>query len=61
MKTKPMQKFEDRLTISVAEMAEYLGISRPTAYAILNKDDCHAGFKVGQRTVFSRTFEGVGQ
>ena len=53
MKTKTTQKFEDRLTISVAEMAEYLGVSRPTAYAILNKGDCRAGFKVGRRTVVS--------
>ena len=53
MKSKTTQKFEDRLTISVAEMAEYLGVSRPTAYAILNRADCRAGFKVGRRTVVS--------
>lgn len=53
MKTKTPQRLEDRLTISVAEMAEYLGVSRPVAYKILNRADCRAGFKVGRRTVVS--------
>lgn len=53
MKTKTPQRLKDRLTISVAEMAEYLGVSRPIAYKILNRADCRAGFKVGRRTVVS--------
>lgn len=42
-----------KLTVSVTEAAAMLGVSRPTAYQILNRDDCRAAFKVGTRTLVS--------
>ena len=43
----------DKLAISVAEMAEVMEISRPTAYQILAREDCNVSFKVGTRTLVS--------
>ena len=42
-------RFPDRLTVSVAEAARLLSVSRPTMYEILNRADCNADFKVGNR------------
>ena len=42
-------QFPERLTVSVAEAAKLLSISRPTMYEILNRADCNVDFKVGNR------------
>lgn len=42
-----------KLAVSVAEMAEMLSISRPTAYEILRRKDFTGAFKVGSRTLVS--------
>ena len=44
---------EKKLTVTVSEMAALLGVSRPTAYQILKREDFHAAFKVGARTLIS--------
>lgn len=41
-----------RLALSVAEAAEVLGVSRPTVYDLVNREDFPA-FKVGTRTLIS--------
>ena len=41
---------QDKLTYSVSETAQVLGISRPTCYALLNRPD-FPSFKVGTRTL----------
>ncbi len=43
----------DRIAVSPTEAAALLGVSRPTVYQILNRDDCRAAFKVGTRTLVS--------
>ena len=43
----------NKLAVSVAEMAEMLSISRPTAYEIIRRDDFSGAFKVGSRTLVS--------
>ena len=42
----------DRLALSTAEAAEALGVSRPTVYALLHREDFPA-FKIGGRTLIS--------
>ena len=42
-----------RLAVSVAEAANMLSVSRPTMYEILNRSDCHADFKIGNRRLVS--------
>lgn len=42
----------DRVTLSVAETAAALGVSRPTVYNLLHRQDFPA-FKVGGRTLVS--------
>lgn len=42
----------DRLTYSPAETAKILGVSRPTVYQLMKRDDFPA-FKVGARTLVS--------
>lgn len=44
---------QNKLAVSVAEMAEMLSISRPTAYEIIRRDDFSGAFKVGSRTLVS--------
>ena len=44
-----MMQIPDRLTVSVAEAAKLLSVSRPTMYEILNRADCNVDFKVGNR------------
>ena len=46
-------KFPDRLTVSVAEAARLLSVSRPTMYEILNRADCNVDFKLGSRRLVS--------
>ena len=48
-----MQKTE-KIALDVSEMAELLGISRPTAYHILNRADFTADFFIGTRRKISR-------
>lgn len=47
------QPFSERLTVSPAEAAALLGVSKPTVYQILARADCRAAFKVGTRTLVS--------
>ena len=44
----------EKLLLDVSEMAEILGISRPTAYQILNRADFDAAFYIGRRRKISR-------
>lgn len=53
MQERINQPLSERLTISPAEAAILLGVSKPTIYQILNRDDCRAAFKVGTRTLVS--------
>lgn len=45
---------DDKLTLSVTETAEILGVSRPTVYTLIHRDD-FPSFRVGRRTLISRT------
>lgn len=44
----------EKIALSVAEAAELLGVSRPTVYQLIKRDDFPV-FKVGTRTLISRT------
>ena len=44
---------QNKLAVSVSEAARMMGVSRPTMYAILNREDCHAGFRYGTRRYVS--------
>lgn len=44
---------KDRLALSVSEAAALLGVSRPTVYELLNRDD-FPSFRIGSRRVISR-------
>lgn len=44
----------EKILLDVSEMAEILGISRPTAYQILNRADFDAAFYIGRRRKISR-------
>lgn len=43
----------EKLALSVTETAEALGISRPTVYRLLRRED-FPGFKIGGRQLVSR-------
>ncbi len=43
----------NKLALSVTEAAALLGVSRPTVYTLIHRDDFPA-FKVGSRTLISR-------
>ncbi len=43
----------EKLALSVTETAELLGVSRPTVYQLIHREDFPA-FKVGTRTLISR-------
>ena len=43
----------EKIALSVAEVADVLGISKPTVYKLLRRADFPA-FKVGTRTLVSR-------
>ena len=47
-------RYMDKVALSVAEAAQALGVSRPTMYEIIRRDDFDAAFKVGTRTLISR-------
>lgn len=45
----------EKIALSVAEAASALGVSRPTMYEIIRRDDFDAAFKVGTRTLISKS------
>ena len=45
-----MSKAVNKLTLSVTETADLLGVSRPTVYTLIRREDFPA-FKVGSRTL----------
>lgn len=47
-----MEELNNRLTYSPTEAAQVLGVSRPTIYTLLKREDFPA-FKVGTRTLIS--------
>ena len=44
----------EKLALDVSEAATLIGVSRPTMYQILNRDDVHIDFYVGTRRKVSR-------
>ena len=50
-----MAKIETRekLAITVTDAAEYLSVSRPMMYQILNREDCNVDFRVGTKRLIS--------
>lgn len=44
----------EKIALSVTEAAAALGVSRPTMYEIIRRDDFDAAFKVGTRTLISK-------
>lgn len=45
----------DRITLSAAEAATLLGISKTKLYEIMRRDDCDFAFMLGGRRLISRT------
>ena len=45
----------EKLALSVAEAAALLGVSRPTMYELTRREDFTAAFKLGKRTLISRS------
>lgn len=48
-----MDATPERLALSVSEAASLLGVSRPTVYQLIRRDD-FPSFKVGSRTLIHR-------
>ena len=44
----------DKIALSVTEAAEFLGISRPTMYKLINRADFPADFRVGSRRLIHK-------
>lgn len=44
----------EKLALDVSEAAAVLGVSRPTMYQILNREDVHIDFYIGTRRKVSR-------
>ena len=44
----------EKLALDVSEAAALVGVSRPTMYQILNREDVHIDFYVGTRRKVSR-------
>lgn len=44
----------DKIALDVSEAAALIGVSRPTMYQLLNRDDIHIDFYVGTRRKVSR-------
>lgn len=42
-----------RMTISISELAEVLGVSRPTAYEIVRREDFDGLFYIGRKPLVS--------
>lgn len=53
MSMKTERKERTKLVVSVSEAADMMGVSRPTMYKILNRSDCCADFKLGNRRLVS--------
>ena len=47
-------EMDNQITVSVAEAARLMGISRPTMYNIIKRTDFDAAFKIGTRTLIHR-------
>lgn len=45
----------EKLAVSPAEAAQLLGVSKPTVYQLLRRADFPAAFKIGTRTLISRS------
>lgn len=45
----------DRITLSAAEAATLLGISKTKLYEIMRREDCDFAFMLGGRRLISRT------
>ena len=45
----------DRITLSAAEAAEALGISKTTLYELMRRDDCDWAFMLNGRRLISRS------
>ena len=45
----------DRITLSAAEAAETLGISKTKMYELINREDCDFAFMLGGRRLISRS------
>ncbi len=50
-----MERNEDKITMNVSEAAAALGISRPTFYEIMRRDDFDCVLKIGRRKLISRS------
>lgn len=44
----------EKIALDVSEAAALLGVSRPTMYAIMNRSDFEADFRIGTRRKVSR-------
>lgn len=44
----------DKLTLNITEAAELLGVSRPTVYQLIHRDD-FPSFTIGKRVLISRS------
>lgn len=47
------QKVQQKLAITVTEMADMLSISRPFAYEILDREDFKGSFRIGTKRLIS--------
>ncbi len=47
-------EINEKLALDVSEAAALIGVSRPTMYAIMNRPDFNASFKIGKRTKISK-------
>lgn len=44
----------EKIALDVSEAASILGVSRPTMYQIINREDVHIDFYIGTRRKVSR-------
>ena len=50
-----MERNEEKITMNVSEAAAALGISRPTFYEIMRREDFDCVLKIGRRKLVSRS------
>ena len=48
-----MQQIPQKLTVDTTELAYMLGISRPFAYQLINREDFPKSFKIGSKRLHS--------
>ncbi len=48
-----MTEQKPKLTVNVSEAAEMLSVSRPTMYAIINREDFKGSFYIGKKHLIS--------